>query len=56
MQLNVLHNLAFQIQKKIDFGEDIIGRNEVYKANKIDKFFPKYILNNLEKYKNWIAK
>jgi beta-1,4-mannosyl-glycoprotein beta-1,4-N-acetylglucosaminyltransferase len=45
-----------EIQKRLYFGEDMIGRNEVYKANKIDKFFPKYILNNLEKYKNWIAK
>ena len=33
----------------------IIGRNEVYKTKKIDKSFPKLILENLEKYKDWIS-
>ena len=33
-----------EIQKKINSGKDIIGRNEVYKAKKIDKSFPKPIL------------
>ena len=44
-----------EIQKKINSGKDIIGRNEVYKAKKIDKSFPKPILENLEKYKDWIS-
>ena len=44
-----------EIQKKINSGNDIIGRNEVYKASKVDKSFPNHILENIDKYKNWIA-
>jgi len=44
------------IQKKINLGKDIIGRDEEYRACKIDKTFPGYILDNFEKYKKWIAK
>ncbi len=36
-------------------GFDIIGRDEVYKAQKIDDSFPKYILQNIKKYKDWIV-
>ncbi len=45
-----------EIQKKINSGNDIIGRDEVYRTSKIDKTFPNYILDNLEKYKEWITK
>jgi len=44
-----------EITKKINSGNDIIGRNEVYKASKVDKSFPNHILENIDKYKNWIA-
>jgi len=40
-----------EIKKKIDLGDDIIGRDEKYKASKIDKTFPNYILKNVDKYK-----
>ena len=44
-----------EIEKRVKEGKDIIGREETYKAKKLDKLFPKYILNNLELYKKWIA-
>ena len=44
-----------EIEKRVKEGKDIIGREETYKAKKLDKLFPKYILNNLELYKGWIA-
>ena len=44
-----------EIEKRVKEGKDIIGREETYKAKKLDKLFPKYILNNLELYKEWIA-
>ena len=43
------------IEKRVKEGKDIIGREETYKAKKLNKLFPKYILNNLELYKKWIA-
>jgi len=44
-----------EIEKKIISGQDIIGRNEVYKPQILDKSFPNYILQNIEKYKEWIV-
>ena len=44
-----------EIEKRVKEGKDIIGREETYKTKKLDKLFPKYILNNLELYKEWIA-
>tara|TARA_B100000780_G_scaffold22170_1_gene14250 strand:+ start:521 stop:1333 length:813 start_codon:yes stop_codon:yes gene_type:complete len=43
-----------EIEKKILLGNDIIGRKEFYKPKAIDNSFPNYILDNLEKYKEWI--
>ena len=43
-----------EIEKKILLGNDIIGRKESYKPKAIDNSFPNYILDNLEKYKEWI--
>jgi beta-1,4-mannosyl-glycoprotein beta-1,4-N-acetylglucosaminyltransferase len=43
-----------EITKKIDLGKDIIGRDELYKKIKLDNTFPKYILDNINLYKNWI--
>ena len=43
-----------EIEKKILLGSDIIGRKEFYKPQMIDSSFPNYILENLEKFKEWI--
>jgi len=43
-----------EIKKRIEFGEDIIGRKETYKAQKLDESFPEYLLKNKNLYKNWI--
>ena len=44
-----------EIQKRMKEGKDIIGRKEIYKARKLDKLFPQYILDNLESYEEWIV-
>lgn len=44
------------IEEKIKSGKDIIGREEIYTEKKIDKSYPKYLLDNLNYYKNWIVK
>jgi beta-1,4-mannosyl-glycoprotein beta-1,4-N-acetylglucosaminyltransferase len=43
-----------EIKKRISLGQDIIGREEVYKAKNLDNSFPKYILDNESIYKDWI--
>ena len=43
-----------EIKKKIELGQDIIGREEVYKHQKLDNSFPEYIIENVKKYKDWI--
>jgi beta-1,4-mannosyl-glycoprotein beta-1,4-N-acetylglucosaminyltransferase len=43
-----------EIKKKIDTGKDLIGRDESYEKIELDESFPKYILDNLNNYKNWI--
>ena len=42
------------IKKKIDSGKDIFNRGITYKKVQIDNSFPKYIIENKEKFKNWI--
>ena len=44
-----------EIAKKIKLGVDLAGRDENYKKIEIDKSFPKYILNNMKRFKKWIA-
>ena len=44
-----------EIQKKINTGQDIIGRNEIYKVKKLDGSFPKKIIENKDFYSEWIA-
>jgi len=44
-----------EIKRRINLGEDIIGRKENYKAQELDNSFPKYILENIEQYKDWIV-
>ena len=43
-----------EIKKKINTGKDLIGRDESYEKIELDESFPKYILDNLNNYKNWI--
>ena len=43
------------IEEKILKGRDIIGRNEIYEAKKIDNTFPKKILENKIKFKEWMV-
>ena len=43
-----------EIKKRINLGQDIIGRNELYKPVKLDNSFPKYILENKNIFKDWI--
>ena len=42
------------IIKKIKEGKDVLNRNFLFKKIKIDEKFPKFIIENKEKYKNWI--
>lgn len=44
------------IKNKIEKGLDIIGRDEEFKIVKIDESFPNYIIENQEKYSDWISK
>jgi beta-1,4-mannosyl-glycoprotein beta-1,4-N-acetylglucosaminyltransferase len=44
-----------EIKRRMNLGLDIIGRDELYKIKKIDETFPKYIIENIKKYKDWIA-
>ena len=42
------------IKEKIDMGKDIFDREIIYRKVQIDNSFPKYIIENREKLKNWI--
>jgi len=44
-----------EIKKRIREGQDIIGRNENFKAQKIDSSFPKQITDNKAFFSEWIA-
>ena len=54
-KIDLKHLNIDEIVKKINLGKDIIGRDENYKKIEIDKSFPKYVLDNIEYYKKWIA-
>ncbi len=43
-----------EIKKRIEKGEDIIGRDDNFKKVELDDSFPEYLLNNRTKYKEWI--
>ncbi len=43
------------IKKAIDTQKDLFGRDQKYEKVNLDHFFPKYILNNKNKYKDWIV-
>ena len=42
------------IKKKIDEKVDLFNRGEKYNYVKIDDTFPEHLLNNLDKYKDYI--
>ena len=42
------------INKMITEKKDIIGRNHNYKKVSIDETFPKYLIDNLSDFKEWI--
>ena len=42
------------IEKNISMGTDLFGRGQVYKSIKVDSTYPKYLLDNIDKYKEWI--
>ena len=44
------------IKEKINMGKDIFDRRISYKKVQIDNSFPKYIVDNKEKLKEWIIK
>ena len=44
------------IKNKIDKKIDLFNRGETYEVVKINEEFPKYLLDNLNKYKDWIVK
>ena len=43
-----------EIKKRVETGEDIIGRDDKFLKINIDQTYPKYFLDNLSKYKSWI--
>ena len=55
-KINQKHLNVMEIEKKIRLGQDIIGRDELYRFQELDKTFPEYILQRKELLKKWIAK
>ena len=45
-----------KIEERIKLGKDIFDRNYKYEKVNLDSSFPKYILENLKKFENWIIK
>jgi beta-1,4-mannosyl-glycoprotein beta-1,4-N-acetylglucosaminyltransferase len=54
-KIDLKHLNIDEIVKKINLGEDIVGRDENYVKIELNKSFPKYILDNIKSYKKWIA-
>ena len=48
-------HLLRQLRNKINAKVDLFNRNEKYEVVKIDESFPKYLLDNLLKFKDYIA-
>ena len=44
------------IENKIKQGLDLLGRNEQFKFVELDNTFPKHLLDNQNKYSEWISK
>jgi len=45
-----------KIKEKIEQRLDLLGRKEKFKVVEIDNNFPKFLLENLSKYSDWISK
>ena len=43
-----------EIEKRIQSGDDIIGRKDKYKKIELDNTFPSYILENKHLFRDWI--
>ena len=43
-----------EISKRIELGDDIIGRKDNFSKIELDNSFPNYLLDNREKYHEWI--
>ena len=43
-----------EIKKRIEQQEDIIGRNDKFRKIDVNNDYPKYILENINKLKEWI--
>ena len=46
---------AEQIEDSIKNGRNLVGKKEYFEKVEIDKSYPKYILDNINKYKKWIS-
>jgi len=44
-----------EIKKRIELGEDIIGRKDQFKKILLDETYPEYLKKNIENFKNWIV-
>jgi beta-1,4-mannosyl-glycoprotein beta-1,4-N-acetylglucosaminyltransferase len=42
------------IEEKVKNHKDIIGRDDIFKKEEINKSYPDYILNNIEIFNDWI--
>jgi beta-1,4-mannosyl-glycoprotein beta-1,4-N-acetylglucosaminyltransferase len=42
------------VERNINAQKDLLGRNEIFKRINIDQSYPDYLLNNLNKFKDWI--
>lgn len=51
---NTFYTNLEKIKKVIDTQKDLFGRDQIYEKINLDNFFPKYILNNKDKFKEWI--
>lgn len=54
-KINKKHLSTYEIRKKIMLRKDIIGRKDTFKKITVDKTFPKFLIKNIKKFKNWIA-
>ena len=44
-----------EIKKRVTSGDDIVGRKDRFEVINLDKRFPEFIIQNFEKYKDWIV-
>ena len=44
-----------EIKKRVELGQDIIGREDNFKKKDIDSTYPDYLIKNIENYKKFIS-